>query len=602
MDEHTFGEYGWIVIVVTIIAVLLAFAPSLGEALTTKEEALIADHFKTTYIQFTQQDINNLGGLFIPVGAGVGAVNSLDVIARVNDQHTALAIMPNGVARDVAMMDNLAKALIVEGINIENIRSVTIYDGINNIGKDAFRGFTSLEGIDIPASVVSIGSGAFNNCTSLTNITYAGTKEQWPAISFANEWDLNAHSYELIINNEVAGAPCAIILDNSGSGTADVTPLVFGYSILKLQPGDFYNSEVYGKLRVKAVYDTFETTTAVLWSGYSGEITSVTVEDPINPISMASWFSNMSMCTKMDLRLVNTSKVTDMSRLFQGCSALTELDLSNLKTTNVATMEGMFEGCSSLALLNLTGFDTAKVTSMKNMFKQCARLTKLDVSRFDTSQVTDMSHMFESCAMLTTLNLYNFSTVRVSNMASMFAGAANLTTLDFSRFNTHMVTDMSYMFFNASRLTTLNVSSFNTVNVTNMAQMFNGCASLVTLSVSNFDTSFVTDMQYMFANCANLSGLNLSSFNTLRVTNMSHMFSCAGLASPTWSLSGIAYWNTRNVQNMNGMFEMVAPAAEYSVDLSYWVVEQVTDYSNFSAGVDTKITPPAWKNGATKAA
>ena len=42
---------------------------------------------------------------------------------------------------------------------------------VTAIGNDAFKGFTSLTGINIPDSVTSIGDSAFYNCTGLKTIT-----------------------------------------------------------------------------------------------------------------------------------------------------------------------------------------------------------------------------------------------------------------------------------------------------------------------------------------------------------------------------------------------------------------------------------------------
>jgi hypothetical protein len=49
--------------------------------------------------------------------------------------------------------------------------SVTIPEGVTSIGRNAFRGCTSLTGITIPASVTAIGQAAFDECTGLTSIT-----------------------------------------------------------------------------------------------------------------------------------------------------------------------------------------------------------------------------------------------------------------------------------------------------------------------------------------------------------------------------------------------------------------------------------------------
>lgn len=49
---------------------------------------------------------------------------------------------------------------------------------------NAFYHCASLATIDLPASLASVGKGAFSDCTALKTVNYSGTSEQWKAISF----------------------------------------------------------------------------------------------------------------------------------------------------------------------------------------------------------------------------------------------------------------------------------------------------------------------------------------------------------------------------------------------------------------------------------
>jgi len=57
-----------------------------------------------------------------------------------------------------------------------------IPDTVVCIGNNAFAEFDDLESISIPASVKTIKEGAFARCSSLKNVYYYGTEEQWNAI------------------------------------------------------------------------------------------------------------------------------------------------------------------------------------------------------------------------------------------------------------------------------------------------------------------------------------------------------------------------------------------------------------------------------------
>ncbi len=89
---------------------------------------------------------------------------------------------------------------------------------------------------------------------------------------------------------------------------------------------------------IRAVYTGFETAkytsyTRVPWSGYRYSIRHVIVKDPIRPAYTAYWFYSFQNCQDMELKMLDTSKVTDMQSMFNSCRALTSLDLSCMDTT-----------------------------------------------------------------------------------------------------------------------------------------------------------------------------------------------------------------------------------------------------------------------------
>lgn len=95
------------------------------------------------------------------------------------------------------------------------------------------------------------------------------------------------------------------------------------------------------------------------------------------------------------LEYLNTSEVTDMTRMFYYCSVRSGLDLSHFNTEKVTSMNEMFAGCLSLNPLNFASFNTSNVTNMQGMFFKFSATT-LDISDFNTNKVTNADRMFSS--------------------------------------------------------------------------------------------------------------------------------------------------------------------------------------------------------------
>ena len=62
---------------------------------------------------------------------------------------------------------------------------------VTGIDWEVFYNHSSLKTITIPATVTYIGDSTFAHCTSLTNIVFLGTVEQWNNITLDNNWNLD---------------------------------------------------------------------------------------------------------------------------------------------------------------------------------------------------------------------------------------------------------------------------------------------------------------------------------------------------------------------------------------------------------------------------
>lgn len=172
-----------------------------------------------------------------------------------------------------------------------------------------------------------------------------------------------------------------------------------------------------------------------------------------------------------------------------------------LDTSGMTDMSRMFYYQTTATSIDVSGFDTSNVTNMARMFGECSALTSLDLGSFNTSQVTDMSSMFADCYVLTSItNLSRLTTSNVTTMQSMF----------------------SYIASKAATPVSLDLSTFRTSNVTTLLQMFSR-ANLQSLDLDNWDTSNVTTMQNIFYNAFNAGGKIWvpSTFVSTQINNIS---------------------------------------------------------------------------------
>ena len=154
----------------------------------------------------------------------------------------------------------------------------------------------------------------------------------------------------------------------------------------------------------------------------------------------------------LEIKLIETKKITSMNSMFRGCKSLVNLDnFAEWDTSNVTDMSYVFNKCIFIKTLpDISKWNTSNVIKMNGMFDACESLLYLpDISNWDVSNVTDMNHMFSCCKSLKKFpDFSNWNTCKVINMNHMFSDCKNVERLpDISKWNTSNVKDMKYMFF-----------------------------------------------------------------------------------------------------------------------------------------------------------
>ena len=139
------------------------------------------------------------------------------------------------------------------------------------------------------------------------------------------------------------------------------------------------------------------------------------------PTTLSSFFEELRSLTSISgLENLNTTHVTDMSKMFYNCYNLNSLNLSQFNTGNVEKMNEMFYNCRELKSLDLSAFNTAKVNNMYRMFYYCFVRT-IDLSSFNTANVENMNEMFDGASLV--VNIYtsdSFKTDKLTSSKDMF--------------------------------------------------------------------------------------------------------------------------------------------------------------------------------------
>ena len=204
--------------------------------------------------------------------------------------------------------------------------------------------------------------------------------------------------------------------------------------------------------------------------------------------SCENMFKELTNIVEINLKNLDTSKVTSMNSMLYGCSNLKSLYFGNINTSLVKNMEKLFYQCTKLESIDVSNFDTSSVTSMAAMFDHCEILTSINVSNFNTKNVENMHDMFGNCYNITSINVLNFDTSNLKILQGMFNRNHGLKDLDLSNFNINSVTNMKYMFLENKSLLYLNIYSFVIKSGTELDEILLDTPSNLKICINDLNT------------------------------------------------------------------------------------------------------------------
>jgi len=99
----------------------------------------------------------------------------------------------------------------------------------------------------------------------------------------------------------------------------------------------------------------------------------------------------------INVSLLDTSNIENMTQMFMNCQELRELDLSSFNVNKVVSFQAMFSRCYKIKRINLAGWDTSNGTVFTDMFRECGELEEIkgviDINKAGSA----LSNMFYGC-------------------------------------------------------------------------------------------------------------------------------------------------------------------------------------------------------------
>ncbi len=326
---------------------------------------------------------------------------------------------------------------------------------------------------------------------------------------------------------------------------------------------------------------------------------------------------------------IDTSKITDMSRLFYTDGFFSKIDIDSFKglenwnVSNVEKMDEMFYGVRNFDA-NLSKWDLSSVKSMKNIFEP-----NYYESIKDTINLPKNSFAFDEFSFYKALEIKNFQEASdvllkiaslgvdtkkyffdlsyedngeisqnkefLDNLKKAYNGKSSfLDKLDevvtpttkeelleyirtgkpLDKINTSKITDMNGIFLNSKRKDFSGIESWDTSNVTSMNYMFKG-AIYFNHDISKWNTKNVVSMNEMFYNCSDFNQ-PIGSWDVSSLKSAKHMF-----GSATSFNQNLSSWNVGKLRYADGMF---AHARNFNQPIGSWNISKLWTANNMFYG------------------
>ena len=409
-----------------------------------------------------------------------------------------------------------------------NLESVKFGSGIKTIGEQAFFKNEKLQTLEITGgNLVSIGNGAFQYCSALTEINLKGNNAVIGSSAFYNDTALK---------KVTVGTGIKKIRNSAFSCCPEITELVFADGLETIESYAFYNCKKIKSVDLPKTLITIESNAFESCSNLSAiaipdsvtalkdntfyncvVLKNVAIGSGCKSISSTA-FSNTTALEKITVSDDNTSYTsvdgallnklktsiilypksrkgefvvpdtvtTIADRAFENCYGLTGITIGkNVKTIGTYA----FQNCSALTKVVLKDSDSINKTIGNYAFYNCKALTDID---FGNAVTSIGSYAFVMTKSLTTLefpdSLESIGNYAFSPYSNGYGGgyatyvASNLESV---KFGSGIKTIGEQAFFKNEKLQTLEITGGNLVSIGNGA--FQNCSTLSEIALTGTD-------------------------------------------------------------------------------------------------------------------
>ena len=297
---------------------------------TKTEEIPVIEPEYSVGLEFTS---NGDGTCYV---SGIGTCTDLDIIVP--------EISPDGDT--VTAVGNGYVNFNYTGFyNCQNITSVVIPASVTSIGDGAFLYCSSLTSIEIPASVTSIGRDAFEDCNSLTSVTFA---ENSQLTSIGDE----AFYYCRSLTSIEIPASVTSIGDSAFGGCSSLTSIEIPASITSIEEGAF--SDCSSLTSITFAENSQLTSIERYAFGGCSSLTSIEIPASVTSIGYGAFAVCISLTS---ITFAENSQLTSIGEsAFYGCSSLTSVAEIPNSVTNIGGYS--FGDCTALEEIIFIGTET----------------------------------------------------------------------------------------------------------------------------------------------------------------------------------------------------------------------------------------------------